>query len=660
MKKLILLFITFSCLLPGHANIEVASDSLLQVLQELPHDTTRLTTLSDIIKIEQNNYKCIQYSDTLMKEALQQKNDKYASLAAYYHLLYYYNRSEQDSVAKWITLMEPYVQKSGLWDYFFDSKRMQIDLYTFCERYELAISEANKMKLKAMEISNNRGLVAAHQCLSNAYIGSQRWEEGLKALEEAYQLLPRQENAVVRISVLSQLISVTKEMKDHKKQLKYLQELESTLHTFIKNNPTLKDGFGDVFIFNEIFYAYYYVSINQPAQAYQHIVKSKEYLTENTYFMYKVLYYDAKAKYYQCIRQYQQASLYIDTTLTMLKKDFPSDYAEQLLNKARIWVEAGESEKATPFYQQALAIKDSAAVALSNNQMEQIKSSYNLDKIELEQKKENNKIRLISLIVITIILIILFIFLFRLFKVRKALRHSENEIRKAAETVRLTNEIKDRFLSNMSYNIRTPLNNVVGFSQLIAVEQNIDEKTREEYAEIIHQSTEKLMRLVNDVLDLSRLEAKMMKFQIQVYDAVALCNEVCYMARMQNEKSNISVQFSTDVESLSLRTDIARLGQALLSTLTYPREHAPELKEQDQEQPKRMIRFTLSRKEDMLCFSITNSPLADETFSSQETVIRHEINHLLLTHFGGDYQIKASADAETEIVFTYPIAHESE
>ena len=56
--------------------------------------------------------------------------------------------------------MEPLVQKSGLWDYFFDARRFQIDLYTFTEQYELAISEANKMKQKALDIDNNRGTVA--------------------------------------------------------------------------------------------------------------------------------------------------------------------------------------------------------------------------------------------------------------------------------------------------------------------------------------------------------------------------------------------------------------------------------------------------------------------------------------------------------------------
>ncbi|WP_146754340.1 sensor histidine kinase, partial [Bacteroides thetaiotaomicron] len=245
--------------------------------------------------------------------------------------------------------------------------------------------------------------------------------------------------------------------------------------------------------------------------------------------------------------------------------------------------------------------------------------------------------------------------LFRLSKIRKALKYSESEIRKAAETVRVTNEIKNRFLSNMSYNIRTPLNNVVGFSQLIASEPNIDEKTREEYSAIIHQSSERLMRLVNDVLDLSRLEAKMMKFQIQDYDAVSLCNEVCYMARMNNEKTGIQVRFTPEVESLSLRTDTTRLGYALLSTLTYPHEH-----ETEGQQEERIIRFTLSRKGEMLYFRILNSPLADEAFTSQETGIRHEINQLLLAYFGGSYQVNARGTEGPEIVFTYPIASESE
>jgi len=381
----------------------------------------------------------------------------------------------------------------------------------------------------------------------------------------------------------------------------------------------LKEGFTDAYLFNELFYSYYYLNINAPEQTYPHLIKSKEYLNKNTYFTYRILYFDTLAQYNRAIGKYQQALNYIDTTLTMLKKNFPNDYAEQLLEKARIW--------------------------------KQIKKRYNIEKNELEQEKRNNRTQLLYLVFIFVILILLFIFMARLFMIRKALKHSEYEIRKAMEAVRQTNEMKNRFLSKMSYNIRTPLNNVVGFSQLIACEPNIDKETRQEYTNIIHQSSEKLMKLVNDVLDLSRLEAQMMKFQVQDYDVIELCKEVCYMARVQNEQTGINVDFSTEIDSpIIIHTDTRRLTLALLSALVYPQEHRQE----------RNIRFILSREGDVLHFQINNSPLADPSFVSQETIIRHDINLLLLQHFGGNYFINQKTPENPEIVFIYPIGSESE
>ncbi len=57
----------------------------------------------------------------------------------------------------------------------------------------------------------------------------------------------------------------------------------------------------------------------------------------------------------------------------------------------------------------------------------------------------------------------------------------------------------------------------------------------------------------------------------------------------------------------------------------------------------------------MLCFRITNSPLADHAFVSQETIIRHDINLLLLKHFGGNYLVNDKTPGGPEIVFIYPI-----
>lgn len=251
------------------------------------------------------------------------------------------------------------------------------------------------------------------------------------------------------------------------------------------------------------------------------------------------------------------------------KQDTPSNHAEQLLKKANILFEAGQDDNAFLYYQQALHIKDSLGIAVSNQQLEQIKGSYALESLELETTKLNNNIRLAGLVVMIVILLALFVIMFRSAHIRRVLKHSENEVNKAAQTVYETNEMKNHFLSNMSYNIRTPLNNVVGFSQLLANEPNIEEDKRKEYAEIIQTSSQELMILVNDVLDLSRLEARMMKFQVYEYDMVALCNEALYMARMKEDQAGINILFHTDIESHTIQIDTARITQSILSTLTY-------------------------------------------------------------------------------------------
>lgn len=87
----------------------------------------------------------------------------------------------------------------------------------------------------------------------------------------------------------------------------------------------------------------------------------------------------------------------------------------------------------------------------------------------------------------------------------------------------------------MSYNIRIPLNNVVGFSQLLSTDNELDEEERKEYSGIIQTNSGELIQLVNDVLDLSRLEANMMKFQLQDCNVKEWCNELGCLIQMRSE-----------------------------------------------------------------------------------------------------------------------------
>jgi K+-sensing histidine kinase KdpD len=198
----------------------------------------------------------------------------------------------------------------------------------------------------------------------------------------------------------------------------------------------------------------------------------------------------------------------------------------------------------------------------------------------------------------------------------------------------------------MSHAIRVPLNGVLGFSQIIANNEiEMDEPTRKEYSGIIQQNTEQLMRLVNNVLDLSRLEAGMMKFQMSDYDIVQLCKDAVGMAQMQNP--TLHTHFHSNIDEYIIHTDTNRIMQLIVSLLICPLASFKE---------ERDLQFTLDKNGEILCFKVTNCPLADLKYANQDSALRNDVNHLLLKHFSGTYQVIPDSKEGPTILFTYPAA----
>lgn len=100
---------------------------------------------------------------------------------------------------------------------------------------------------------------------------------------------------------------------------------------------------------------------------------------------------------------------------------------------------------------------------------------------------------------------------------------------------------KSLFLSNMSHEIRTPLNALSGFSSILT-EESIDNETRKQCSDIIQQNSELLLKLINDVIDLSSLEVGKMKFKYERCDAVAICRNVIDMVE-KIKQTNANVRF---------------------------------------------------------------------------------------------------------------------
>ena len=193
-----------------------------------------------------------------------------------------------------------------------------------------------------------------------------------------------------------------------------------------------------------------------------------------------------------------------------------------------------------------------------------------MDDLILKKEQHKKTFHYIGFILIAITLSIMIPATIRIYLLRKRLIKEERKIQKLNLVTEEANEMKGNFLANMSYNIRVSLNNVLGFSQIITqANENISDEEWKEYSEIIQTNSNDLINMVNNVLDLSRLEAGKTKWQIQEYDIIILCSDVISMLRMQ-DGGKIDLDFQTDIESLLIPVDVARFTQLLLSTLTYP------------------------------------------------------------------------------------------
>lgn len=638
----IYLILSLGCLSVS-AQSSAVKDSLLRIYVNAPHDSARLAVLHDIARLDQQTPVFLYYENKMLEEATAQNNIRYQSLATYEHIIYFFNKLDLKRATYWMGRMETLAEKNNYYNDYFKAKKLQIELYTINQQIELAIHEAHIMYEKAKKLNNRNGMREARLCLMTSYIATLRYEDGAQALEEAFQLMSPQDSPMDKINLLSKAVLAYSFLHKNEKMYVSLEQMKVATQELIAAAPTLKNAYSALYMGMETQYALYYVRTEDLQKAWEHLLKVDEYYTPNTFLPYKVSRLQAYAEYYRAKKEHDKALQCLDEAITLtLQMSFP-DAILYMAMKADILVDMGRSDVAIGIYKKVMHDKDSLYRGLSNSQMEQIQSLYNMDKLVLKREQQQEKIHYFILAVIGIALLALIFFVGRMYISRKRLQKDEKEVARLSKIAEEANEVKSRFLANMSYNIRIPLNNVVGFSQLLSTDTELDDKEKLEYSEIIQANSTELIQLVNDVLDLSRLEAKMMKFQILDCEMREICNDLIYMARRDSE-GHIHAELESDMEHQMLRMDANRFNQAVLSMLIYPVSNSTD----------REVRMKLSKDErnELLIFHIINSPLADPAFASQKVSIRLKINQLLFEHFGGSFMVSDSAEDGYPITFT--------
>jgi two-component system, NarL family, sensor histidine kinase BarA len=137
------------------------------------------------------------------------------------------------------------------------------------------------------------------------------------------------------------------------------------------------------------------------------------------------------------------------------------------------------------------------------------------------------------------------------------------------------NRLKSEFLANMSHELRTPLNSILGFSEVLQSIESLSEKQRR-YAANIQKSGRLLLEMINDILDLAKVEAGKMEVHPTHFDVASLIQGQCEVVRKLADDKNIDLQVETTTAELPVYQDQTKIQQILTNLLSNAIKFTPD------------------------------------------------------------------------------------
>lgn len=567
---------------------KVELDSLEHVLAVGQEPSKRIPALSRLAMLHMQKPEEISYLVQLYEEA-----KKADSIPAVYGALrhlsrFYYNvYGRRDSILYWGGLIDSIAKARGEYpNELFDVQCYSCQDLLWSKDYEMALNEAMEIYQEASHRKHTYGMARCSESLGLIYQAIRRDSDAIAAFQEGLDLIggldvpnkvemqvrltSYQAECALRLDRLGLVDTILAEYRYFIRQQEQLNRVEGNRSPVGRQYWLLYSFYGDM-----------YVRARQPEKAKAALEKASLHFRDTEVEMdyAEKVYLSAWARYYRLIGNIPLALHYLDKLLEL------EQLPEELLLKAEILEEVGRTGEALDLYERLLSITSRRNDETFFRQISQLQALHELHDKETQlreleisekrmwQKQSQLVFSLGVALVLLLTLYILFIYYRRTRRLQQELMHdkesllaSEEKLLRAKERAEEASRMKSAFLANMSHEIRTPLNAIVGFSGLLS-EPSTSPEEREEYTAIIHNNTELLLNLVNDVLDLSRMESGDMNFQLEPYDLGSCCQRALDSVR-HRIPDGVKLTFTPAAEPVVICTDRLRLQQLLTNLLT--------------------------------------------------------------------------------------------
>lgn len=442
---------------------------------------------------------------------------------------------------------------------YFELERILIKSSLFRGEIRMAIAQSDQMYSKARALAYPFGNALALNAMGEVYSYTGRLREAGVAYEESLRLLDGMDGEDVHIRMLLvELIDYNLRIRNVNGASRYLARLNlypedrlSPLELVMRHisNASCQLFKGDLKAASHCL-----AQIGQLET--QLIPEIRQYL----------LIIDAR---YLVATGAHEAALtaYNDFLQTEYARINHNIYKEALLEKADLLVKMGNKEEAYGQYDKVFSYIKTSFEKNYPKEIDRLCTRFQAD--QLAYQNERDRIVSMRFYLAGIIVSVLFLIFLLVLGWKKIFRLKRSQMRQEAMKEKAVQAIqrKNMFLSNMSHEVRTPLNAIVGFSAVLTDEdESFDDESRREFSEIIKVNSFQLLKLINDILDFSDFENDNITFNIRTHDAVKLCNEVVETV-MASRKLEVEMRFDTDLSVLMLDTDDARLRQVLINLL---------------------------------------------------------------------------------------------
>lgn len=555
-----------------------------------------------------------------------------------------------DSITVWEKLLEPELGEQQHYSLLFQLKLLTVRALITEGHFSLAIDKANSMYQKAKEMSYPLGTALSLQAIGNTYLNSSTPLAAIESYKEALEIISKVPDANQYAKTILTCIILTK--------LKFRQmtNIEADIQQ-LESLSNKDKNLGDVFYLNYC-QAFYNIQTHHLPEALNYLQQTESInrQCQHSYFFLMIEY--LYACYYTESKEYAKALNIFDTILSHTQTAGSYKSLLILQERAQLLALMGKNEEACQAYESLNTLKDSLDTTNYIRQINALHALYQIDKNELDNLNRQKTILYWSWLTISCIVILIILFIISIKRSNKKLQQSQQELEIAKKQEENSIRAKSLFLSNMSHEIRTPLNALSGFSSILT-EETIDNETRQQCSDIILQNSELLLKLINDVIDLSNLEVGKMAFNYEQCDAVAICRNVIDMVE-KIKQTNAEVRFSSILQSLQLTTDNARLQQLLINLLINATKFTPQ----------GAITLELEKQtEDTALFSVTDTGCGipkdhqNKIFNrfekldenAQGTGLGLSICQLIIEQLGGKIWIDPDYNQGARFLFTHPI-----